>query len=80
MVGVVDAPLPIPVAVPERPPTAEWLSGENPAVNASIARYLSAGEDMAGFMDVGWKICAVLFVLVAATWALGILPGAYRLF
>jgi hypothetical protein len=77
MVGVADVPA---VAVLEKPPTAEWLGGENPAANASIARYLSAGDDVARFMDVGWKICALLFVLVAAAWVLGILPGAYRLF
>jgi hypothetical protein len=76
MVGVADAPPP----VLEKSATAEWLGGENAAADASIARYLSAGEDVARFMDLGWKICAVLFVLVAAAWALGILPGAYRLF
>jgi len=78
MVGVVDAP--VPVAVLEKPTSAAWSGGENSAANASIARYLRAGEDMAGFMDLAWKVCAVLFVLVAAAWALGILPGAYRLF
>ena len=80
MVGVVDAP--VPVAVLEKPTSAAWSGGvlESSAANASIARYLRAGEGMAGFMDLAWKVCAVLFVLVAAAWALGILPGAYRLF
>jgi hypothetical protein len=77
MVGLADV---APVAIIEKPPTAAWVGVENAATNASIARYLRAGEDMAQFMDLGWKICAVLFVLVAAGWALGILPGAYRLF
>jgi hypothetical protein len=77
MVGVADAP---PVAVLEKPTSAAWLGLENPAADASIARYLRAGEDMASLMDWGWKTCAVLFVLVAAAWVLGFLPGAYRLF
>jgi hypothetical protein len=31
-------------------------------------------------MDLTMKVCAVLLVLLAAAWALGVLPGAVRLF
>jgi hypothetical protein len=30
-------------------------------------------------MDVGWKVCAALLVLVLVAWAMGVLPGAVRL-
>jgi hypothetical protein len=76
MVGLSDAP---PVAIREAPAAAGWL-GDNAATDASIARYLGAGDSIATLMDIGWKVCAVLFVLVAVAWALGVLPLAVRLF
>ena len=69
---------PPPASVVE-PPVTAWL-GDNSAADASIARYLAAGEGMRVIADVGWKICAALFVLVAVAWAVGVLPGAVRLF
>ena len=60
-------------------PTAAWL-GDNPATNASIAAYLGAGERMRGLMDVTWTLRAVLIVLVLLAWAVGLLPGAVKLF
>jgi hypothetical protein len=47
---------------------------------ASIDRYLGAGDQMAGVMDATLKVCGGLFVLVLAAWALGVLPAAVRLF
>jgi hypothetical protein len=61
------------------PPVAAWL-GDNPATEASIARYVAAGERMRVFADVALKICAALAVLIVVAWALGLLPGAVRLF
>lgn len=61
------------------PPVVAWL-GDNAASDASIARYLAAGDRMRAIMDAGLKICAALAVLVIAAWALGLLPGAVRLF
>jgi hypothetical protein len=75
MVGLTAAP---PIAVLEKPDAA-WL-GDNAATDASIAHYLSAGDSIATLMDLTWKICAALFVLVAVAWAMGMLPGAVRLF
>jgi hypothetical protein len=70
-----NAPPPVEAAQP----TAAWL-GENPATTASIAAYLEAGERMRGLLDVTWKLCAVLIVLVLLAWAFGLLPGAVKLF
>ena len=75
MVAIAAAP---PTALVD-PPTAEWL-GDSPAANASIANFVRAGEQMLTLMDVTWKVGAGLFVLVALAWALGVLPGAVRLF
>jgi hypothetical protein len=61
------------------PPSAAPL-GDSPATDASIASYLGAGERMQALMDVTWKTCAVVLVLVALAWAFGLLPGAVRLF
>jgi hypothetical protein len=49
-------------------------------VDESTAGYLAAGERAAMVMDVVWKVCVGLFVLLALAWALGVLPVAVRLF
>jgi hypothetical protein len=53
---------------------------DRPATNASIAAYGEAGERMLGLVDGTWKVGVALFVLVAAAWIIGLLPGAVRLF
>jgi hypothetical protein len=55
-------------------------AAENAAVDASIAAYITAGERMQTLMDLTWKLCAVLAVLVALAWAFRLLPIAARLF
>jgi len=54
--------------------------GDTPETNASIAAYLGAGERMQTLMDIAWKACAVLLALIVIAWALGMLPGAVKLF
>ena len=61
------------------PPVSATLA-ENAATDASIARYLASGERMLVIADVGWKICAAFVVLIMVGWALGLLPGAVKLF
>jgi hypothetical protein len=61
------------------PPVATWL-GDSPDADATFARYAAAGDRMRVIADVGLKICAVLAVLVLVAWALGLLPGAVKLF
>jgi hypothetical protein len=43
-------------------------------------RAISLQANARVMMDVCWKNCAALFVLVAAGWAVGVLPVAVRLF
>jgi hypothetical protein len=47
---------------------------------ASIDAYLGAGERAAVVFDIASKVCVGLMVLTLVTWALGLLPGAVRLF
>ncbi len=61
------------------PPTVAKLA-DNPAVDASIAAYLGAGERMQTLMDITWKACAVLLAIIVLAWAMGILPIAVKLF
>jgi hypothetical protein len=75
---VVDMALTPNAAVLE-PPEAQHL-GDSPATDASIAAYLGAGERMQTLMDITWKICAALLVLIVIAWAMGLLPVAVRLF
>ena len=75
LVELVTAPTP---AVFE-PSVAAWL-GDNAATDASIARYLAAGERTRVIADAALKICVALVVLLIAAWAIGILPGAARPF
>jgi hypothetical protein len=56
------------------------IAGGSTEVHASIDAYLGSAERMALLADVVWKVCVVLGVLVVVTWALGVLPGAVRLF
>lgn len=53
---------------------------DSPETDASISRYLASGERVRALMELGWKVCAVLMVLVALAWAFGALPGAVKLF
>jgi hypothetical protein len=53
---------------------------ERPAATASVIRYLASGERALTLSDLGWKLCVGLLVLIAITWAVGILPGAVKLF
>jgi hypothetical protein len=53
---------------------------DDPAADASIARYNASGDQVRSLMDLMWKVCVALFVLVLLTWALGLLPGAVKLF
>ena len=54
--------------------------GESSAVSASIARYNLAAERMLTLSTRVVMIGIGLFVLTAAAWVLGLLPGAVRLF
>jgi len=47
------------------------------ASNAGIDAYLGAGDHMAIIMDITGKVC---MALIAVAWAIGVLPGAVRLF
>lgn len=62
----------VPVVVP---PTHQQL-GASVAVDASIDSYLGAGDQMAMIMKLTMIVCGVLIVLIAAAWALRMLPGA----
>ena len=55
-------------------------SGESPAASASTTRYLASADRVLGMTDVGWKLCVGLVVLIVIAWAIGVLPGAVRLF
>jgi len=77
---VVHAPVaaPGPVVIVDSRPAASVVVSS--AIDASIAAYLAAGERMrivARF--VGFASVAVL-VVTAVAWALGLLPGAVKLF
>jgi hypothetical protein len=74
-----DPAVPVTAAVvePAAPATnAEWLA----ASNAGIEAYLGAGDHMAMIMDITGKIGMGLIALIALAWALGVLPGAVKLF
>jgi hypothetical protein len=65
------------LAVGEAAPAA-GLS--DPQAAASIAAYLESGRRIRGLTDVALVVCVGMFVLVALAWALGVLPGAVKLF
>jgi hypothetical protein len=71
---VIDAPPP-----PATTATSAPLQF-NAETDQHIASYLAAGDRVATFMSLTLKLCAVLLVLIAVAWVLGVLPGAYRLF
>jgi hypothetical protein len=71
------------LAVPPRDPTvAATPSGiaPNQSIIDGIDAYLGAGDHMARMMDITGKICMALIALIALAWAIGVLPGAVRLF
>lgn len=53
---------------------------DTPGTNASILAYLESGERIRQVMDLAFKACVAVLVLVALAWALGVLPGAVKLF
>ena len=53
---------------------------ENSAAAAGVDRYLASGERVGSLLDVAWKVCVGLGVLVLVLWALGVLPVAVKLF
>jgi hypothetical protein len=79
MAAVVDPPQGprAPVARPSAPAAS---LGPSAAVTASIDAYLGAGDGMASIMGLTLKVCAVLIVLIAVAWVIGVLPGAVRFF
>ena len=54
--------------------------GESPAASASTTRYLASAERVLSMTDAGWKLGVGLVVLIVIAWAIGVLPGAVRLF
>lgn len=63
----------------DRPSTQSNLA-DSPAAQAGIAAYLASGERVLTLMDVAWKLCVGLIVLVVVAWAFGALPGAVKIF
>jgi hypothetical protein len=53
---------------------------DSPAAKISIDRYVASGERVRGLMDIAYKVCLGVVVLVAVAWAFGVLPGAVKLF
>jgi len=46
----------------------------------SVARYLASADRMRGIASVALIVGSVLAVLLLIAWAVGLLPGAVRLF
>ncbi len=67
-------------AVADAQPLIDSHFGESPAASASTTRHLASAERVLGMTDVGWKLGVGLVVLIAIAWAIGLLPGAVRLF
>ena len=74
------------VAFTRAPATADAQSliaapiAESPAASASTTRYLTSADRVLALSDVGWKLGVGLTVLIVIAWAIGVLPGAVRLF
>ena len=69
------------IDAPPPPATATSVPLQfNAETDQHIASYLAAGDRVATFMGFTLVVCAVLLVLIAVGWALGLLPGAIRLF
>ena len=79
MAAVIDPPQGprVPIADPSTPAAP---LGTSAAATASIDAYLGAGDGMAMIMGLTLKVCGVLIVLIALAWAIGMLPGAVKLF
>jgi len=79
MATVIDPPrVPrVPITTPSAPTVP---LGTSAAANASIDAYLGAGDGMALIMGLTLKVCGTLIVLIALAWAIGLLPGAVKLF
>jgi hypothetical protein len=77
--GSLVAPTDAPAVALAQPLSQSHLT-DNPVTEASIASYLGAGERVLALAQLGLWICLGLIVLVALTWAAGVLPGAVRLF
>jgi hypothetical protein len=79
---MVDAvvPAPVPVIPVVAPPHTVASLGSTAEIEASINAYLGAGDGMATIMGLTLWACAALIALIAVAWALGVLPGAVRLF
>jgi hypothetical protein len=50
------------------------------STTAGAAAYLASGERVRELTDLAVKVSAGVFVLVALAWAVGVLPGAFKLF
>ena len=61
-------------------PLIESDLADSPTDMASAARYAASGERALSLSDLGWKVCLGLVVLLVVAWAVGVLPGAVRLF
>ncbi len=66
------------LAVSEQAPSTGPVA--TPATTASIDAYLESGERIRGLTDLALKVCMALLVLIAVAWAVGVLPGAVKLF
>jgi hypothetical protein len=53
---------------------------DTPATPASVVAYLESGQRIRQLTDLALKVCMAVLVLVALAWALGVLPGAVKLF
>jgi hypothetical protein len=76
MVASTGAPS-IAVAQPSNQAT---LVDSPPATNAGVAAYIASGERVRTLMDLAWRLCLGLALLVALAWVFGALPGAVKLF
>jgi hypothetical protein len=73
--ATVDTALPV-HTLPAEPAT--WL-GTDSISDASILSYNHAAERMLVVMDGMLKVSIASFLVVTATWILGLLPGAVKL-
>ena len=66
------------VVVGEHAPSTGLV--DTPATPGSVVAYLESGQRMRQLTDLVLKVCVTVVVLVALAWALGVLPGAVKLF
>ena len=67
-------------AVAAAQPLSQSNLADTPTAAASMARYVASGQGARDVMDLVFKACVGLVVLIALAWALGVLPGAVKLF